>query len=411
MVTAIMSKPHCICFISAKGGSGKTVISASLSQVIAALEQPVTIADCDAATNGLTLLHLPQLNRAKRDADGPLVGMFDDDDEGNGPSRITIAPGLSLVPATFTMASTERVSVSHFTRMLDSLLDALATRSEGNPGYLILDAQAGTDSFAYAAIKRADDVVIVSEYDPVSAEGIERLKIEFGPNLPVGRTWTLFNKLLPEFATDVGDFLKVTGFLPPMPWNANVIRAFARRSLAVDMEKVNSYTLGILAVAKSLQPYDLGDAIDVWKEQKADVIREPVTTKLSALESELEGLERASAKISYEVRQQERKGTLQWLALALTGLSAILAGVISFLITSSKPGIGLYVSLGLAGVALAGVTTTTLWIASRSHESPIELEATRRSLERQIGDLAEERARYQALMIADTDELLSKRLS
>jgi MinD-like ATPase involved in chromosome partitioning or flagellar assembly len=170
MVIAVMNKPHCICFISAKGGSGKTVLSASLSCIIAALERPVTIADCDAATNGLTLLHLPQLNRAKEaGAGGPLVGMFDNDGERSSPSSISIAPSLSLVPATFTMASTERVPVENFGRMLDSLLTSLETNSEDDPGYLILDAQAGTDSFAYAAVERADDVVIVSEYDPVSA--------------------------------------------------------------------------------------------------------------------------------------------------------------------------------------------------------------------------------------------------
>jgi len=151
MVATMMIKPHCICFISAKGGSGKTVLAASLGHIIAAVNRPVTVADCDAATNGLTLLYLPDLNRAKvgrfkeGGGIGSLGGMFDSGGEGNSPSRIIIAPGLSFVPATFTMASTEMVPVEHFASMLDSLMDSLATPKE-DPGYLILDAQAGTDS-------------------------------------------------------------------------------------------------------------------------------------------------------------------------------------------------------------------------------------------------------------------------
>ena len=417
MVAAVMSKPHCICFISAKGGSGKTVLSASLGRIIAALGRPVTIADCDAATNGLTLLYLPQLNRVKEDKTaGPLVGMFDfmamldKDSEEGSPSSIPIAPSLSLVPATFTMASTERVPVEEFSAILDRLLASLDVSPEEDPGYLILDAQAGTDPFAYAAVKRADDVIIVSEYDPVSAEGIERLKVEFGPRLPLSRTWTLFNKLLPEFATEVGDFLRVAAFLPPMPWDADVIRAFAQRALAIDLEKGNTYTLGVMSMAKSLRPYDLGSAIDVWKEQKAGVLREPIATRLSALDRELESLERTSVEISYELKQRERRGPFQLtLAILATITVAALGLVIPLLVSSpTKSNAWLYAGIGVAAAAMTGVVASTVFITRTSRESPIELEATKRSLERQIRDLAEERARYHALMSTDTDKLLSE---
>src|ERR1700734_2983203 len=44
--------------------------------------------------------------------------------------------------------------------------------------YILLDAQAGSDHYAAVAMsKRVSDVVVlVAEYDPMSAAGIERLK-------------------------------------------------------------------------------------------------------------------------------------------------------------------------------------------------------------------------------------------
>ena len=45
-----------ICFASAKGGSGKTVITATIGSFLAALGKRVLLIDTDAATNGLTLL-------------------------------------------------------------------------------------------------------------------------------------------------------------------------------------------------------------------------------------------------------------------------------------------------------------------------------------------------------------------
>jgi cellulose biosynthesis protein BcsQ len=409
-----MSRPHCICFISAKGGAGKTVLSASLGLLIAAMGRPVTIADCDAATNGLTLLYLSKLNRAKASAEQVCGGIFDEDSESGAssiPGEIAIAPRLSLVPATYTMESTERVSVEHFSARLDKLILSLDRTPDHDAGYLILDAQAGTDSFAYAAVARADDVVIVSEYDPVSAEGIERLRIEFGSHLPLGRTWTLFNKLLPDFATEVGSFLKVAGFLPPMPWNADVIRAYTRRELAIDAENGNTYTLGMLAIIGSLLPDELGATVEEWKQQRAGVLREPIITKLSNLEEEIAQLERSSVEISYQLAQDERKIPRRRVSIALGGAFVVIVGLSLGLWSTTLPFSAIWASVGVAAAAVtATAAVITAWFArGGSRESSVQLAATKRSIERQIADLTEQRSRYQALMLADTDELLSGR--
>src|SRR5205085_449688 len=150
-----------------------------------------------------------------------------------------------LLPASYVMTQTESVGIEDFRDRLRAVKASIAR----NYDYVVCDAQAGSDLFALVAIEAADTVVIVSEYDPVSAEGIERLRRMFG-NLPaIANSWVLFNKVLPEFATELGDFLSVARYLPPVPWDASVIRAFTRRQLALDLERGNAYTVSILGVA------------------------------------------------------------------------------------------------------------------------------------------------------------------
>ncbi len=222
----------------------------------------------------------------------------------------------------------------------------------------------------------------------------------------------LFNKLLPDFATEVGNFLRVASFLPPIPWDADVVRAFARRALAVDTEMGNTFTLGVMAIAKTLRTYDLGGAIDEWKEQKANAVREPIANRLADLEDELKRSERATVEISYELVQQERNGVIRRFGFWMFGVFFVMAAILTpFWVAATKPTAWLlYLGVGL--VALAGygsVGSFAVLLLRRSRQSPIELGATKLALERKIRDLIEERARYRTLMIADTDELLSKR--
>src|SRR5262249_30875612 len=94
---------------------------------------------------------------------------------------------------------------------------------------VFIDAQAGADDFAREAMDPAvsDTVVLVSEYDPVSAAGVERLKALFPVSLTFSRTWILLNKVLPEYADSFSDFLEIARYLSPIPWSAEVVRAYA----------------------------------------------------------------------------------------------------------------------------------------------------------------------------------------
>jgi cellulose biosynthesis protein BcsQ len=402
-----VSKPYCICVVSAKGGSGKTVLSASIGTMISALGRSVTIVDCDAATNGLTLFYLPKLNDDKARASSRYsVGIFDDAPLSQSPTLISLSEHLSIVPATYVMRPTETVPVEHFKGMLKKLVDTLSRKSESQNGFLILDAQAGTDSFAYAAVEFADEVIIVSEYDPISAEGVERLKIQFGSKFPLGKTWTLYNKLLPDFSSEVGRFLSLASFLPPVSWDVEVIRAFSHRDLAIDLEHGNTYTLSILAIVDTLLHDQLGGIIKSWKERQTATIRQPIVDALAKLDQEIERTERASIELSFELGRLSRRRTL---GPILAGGSSVLvaAGATLIALLISRNNSQTYIAVAGTAVGVIGVIVSLFYL--RSDPKAIALEATRRSLERTIAELERRRERYQVLRNANIDDLLANR--
>src|SRR6185295_13139004 len=101
--------------------------------------------------------------------------------------EITILPnGVHLIPASYSFSHTERKQLPEFERGLITILKSVFNKYD----YIFLDAQAGSDVYAQTAMKRriSTEVVIVSEYDPLSAAGVERLKALFRDDLTYDRT-------------------------------------------------------------------------------------------------------------------------------------------------------------------------------------------------------------------------------
>src|SRR5262249_2653700 len=96
-------------------------------------------------------------------------------------------------------------------------------------------------------------------------------------------TWTLFNKVLPEFASSIGEGLSVARYLAPIPWDADVVRAFVRRDLAIDMQAPNPYTLAISQIAYALFPDETGNAIEAWRGETFRRFATPTQERLTEL--------------------------------------------------------------------------------------------------------------------------------
>ena len=397
-----------LCFASAKGGSGKTVISASLALFLGELGKRVLLIDTDAATNGMTLFYLTKVVEAKRGSSkNPYAkagGIFD---TGGGFLTVGVARNVDLIPASFVMGQTEDTSIEDFRTRLAAAINSYAETYD----YIICDAQAGADRFAFIAVERADVVVVVSEYDPVSAEGVDRLRRVFGNLLEFGKTWILFNKVLPEFATELGDFLGVARYLSPVPWDADVLRAFTRRQLAIDLERGNSYTLAIVGVARSLFIELEGD-IDQWRQSRQTMLRRPLDKQIDLLVAELEAIEETQADLTSMLRRDRVSFTL---AAAAAGSVIAIGGTATLIALSRSSGQiqTFFVTTALLGALLALsmllLPFISTWTLKRSEERRIQSEAELRELEKRAAEVKAELGKYQTLANADFDLLVKSR--
>ena len=160
----------------------------------------------------------------------------------------------------------------------------------------------------------------MSEYDPLSAAGVERLKQVASNDLGYGRTWVLLNKMLPEFVDKFSEFLSVAKYLPPIPWNAEVVRAYARRKTALDLEGGNEYTLAIKRTVESLFSDDISTDLDSWSKERTFALRAPLEEQYVLAESELSRAFEAKRKLDRKIRL--RNFSIIY-ALAAVGLSIL----------------------------------------------------------------------------------------
>ena len=308
------------CFASAKGGSGKTSLAASFAKFICAIGKQCLIVDCDPATHGLTLLYLNEISeQATADANG----LFDLSTDRHVDFEILsngiagVENGVHLLPASYRFDATT-YSNQPTTPLLPRAIAALRPKYD----VILLDAQAGCDDYARLAMSSevSDEVVLVSEYDPLSAAGVEMMKRVIGDDLSHARTWILLNKILPEFVKNFGEFMSVTKYLPPIPWDANVVRSYAQRKLALELDQGNEFTLAVLQAARRLLGSSFGESIASWVGERAFALKAPLEEQILLARKELDQLTQDRRR---NVRRRRMKaiavtGTLVYVALGLT---------------------------------------------------------------------------------------------
>ena len=114
------------------------------------------------------------------------------------------------------------------------------------------------------------------------------MKRSIGDDLGYARTWILLNKILPEFVRDFGEFLSVAKYLPPVPWDIDVVRAYAKRQLAFDPEGSNDFTLALIQTSRRLLESVCREEIEAWMKKKAYELKAPIMNELRAAQEELE---------------------------------------------------------------------------------------------------------------------------
>ena len=277
-----------ICFASPKGGSGKTTITATIGTFLSTIGKRILLIDADAATNGMSIFYLREISAFSSThgvGGASLMGVFEADDKRIQPDTLELSKDMILAPAAYHFGDVEHVDLRTYEVRIRSLIQS--TRSQFD--YILLDSQAGSDEFVAVNIDQrvCDEVVIVTEYDPVSLAGVERLKALFSDQLSYDRTWILINKMLPEFIDSFRNFMEVARYASPIPWNVEVVRAYSRRSLALDMSHGNDYTLALIQTIKSLFDERIASDVDSWKSKLASVLREPLEKQHALLEKQL----------------------------------------------------------------------------------------------------------------------------
>jgi cellulose biosynthesis protein BcsQ len=382
---------HIVTFLSAKGGAGKTVTSSSIGRLLAGLDFKILLVDTDAATNGLTLLFLDEITRSKRES-SEAVGVFEI--EPTGSFKVTpIGKNLDLVPATYRLFQTEGVALEKFAAKLKEIIAQLSTSYD----FILLDAQAGGDAYARVSASLAHQVVIVTEFDPISFQGVDRLKILFSEVMDPQNTWILYNKILPEFATAIGEGLLVARVLPPIQWDADVIRAFAQRELAVNFEEPNKYTLSISAIASRLLGGSVKDRVREWLISSREAKKQPILRELEEIEGQITTTEHTAISASFSARREKlRKVTL------LMGVGVLVLFSLNTLLNWAFPSVSFVFFLILTSVAVAGI----LLVIGSSWTSAGEIEAltVQNQLRRRVVDLSEKRK--QLKIAVDTIEKL-----
>jgi septum site-determining protein MinD len=412
-----------ICMASAKGGSGKTTLTATFAAFLAQIGKKILVVDCDEATHGLTLLYLEHVNKVVTEEkdDVAHVGVFDDllkksQVNDNSPesvfSLIRIGDGVDFLPATFSFLPKAQISNKDLLNRLVFVVNSTRERYD----YVFLDAQAGADNTSQVAMGRriSDAVIIVSEYDPLSAAGVERLKSYMGDDLSFTRTWILLNKMLPEFVKSFSEFLSVARYLPPVPWTADVVRAYSRRELALDFEVGNQFTLAAMRTLKGFVPHADAISLDKWAERKAASLRQPI-------EDQYLDQEQRFKYLLIEIEKLERYNSIERILYTTTTILAVFSTGLLLLIVSSpdsyivlkefvsnrSTAISLVVS---AGAMLAGAIglTTVIWRNLFSNRQIVSRKLQRERLFRQK-ELAEaELKRLEALRDADLESIIEK---
>jgi len=279
------------CMASPKGGSGKTVLTATFCTFLSGIGKKALMIDLDIATHGLTLLYLKEVNKNAQNVISEHKkpkGLFDRNSNEQQVNIFSIGSGIDLLPATYDFQVETQIEPVEFKSKLRQLLSKLRESYD----FIFLDAQAGSDDCAKVAISSdiSDEVLIVTEYDPLSSAGVERMKGLLRNDLTFVRTWVLINKMLPEFIETFSDFLEVVRYLSPIPWDSNVVRSYSRRKLAIDMEFGNEFTLSIIQTLKVLLGEGIAKEINLWAEDRASTIRQPIEEQYLDAEKELKGL-------------------------------------------------------------------------------------------------------------------------
>ena len=401
-----------ICLCSPKGGTGKTAIAVSLAYLLSQLDQKVLLIDTDAATNGMTLLLLK--NVEKSTIYDSVKGIYDFD----MPNPIGLNDNLMFLPSTSKMSGTLSIDqkvVSTYKGNLNYIIGTYAADKD----IIIIDAQAGTDQLTRTAVSMSDKVIIVTEFDPMSGIGVDRLKESFIGNLPGNDTFILVNKMLPELAKIEKDYFIAWNHLPPIPFDINVMRSYSRGIIPIEFENAEAFKTSIIRLIPALLP-QLKNTVQNWVLQQADIIKQPLINQLDDIKNKMKDIQEMIVNLQLSSESPIKLARIlkinhirSWFAMLIISLTLIIEGTICLYIFDTNMTGSILLIIGFLLIIPATIRIRHLTEFTRTEKEIERKQALleTRTLERELERLLDKKDAIESLIQTDPEELLYRSLN
>ncbi|MCS0334415.1 ParA family protein [Vibrio alginolyticus] len=239
-----MSEPKIINIVSGKGGTGKTLLTAVLADLLGNENHSTLIIDLDVFVRGLTsLLYYHKKERMELIEDGEIsIADFfisKGDMEVSGASKVAIARyrAFDVVP------SVSRVDeILKFTDLMPdtkgeaiALLNALLSKVSKNYDFILLDSRAGYDELVAASHFISDVTICVEEEDSISKITSDNLINQ----LKEDSKSSIF-RLCNKARSDNLDLVQQSGgveYLGAVPFDMDVMRSFGTKYFWDDISR------------------------------------------------------------------------------------------------------------------------------------------------------------------------------
>lgn len=364
-----------VAIISGKGGTGKTLIAASLGYVLSHCGFKTLLVDADLYTNGLTFLSLAEFPRRIPFSLYGILEGFDNENVQFIPiphefcnGNLFILPSVSKRRRSLTeLALSGQIGLTDFCRILRNVINT-AVKSFGIQ-YVIIDSRGGTDHTSIGVALGVDGFITVTEADKTSWDvgrmlldsiedtSDELLRLGFnseenssqlrGILENVQKLGFLINKnVLPSEAIET--FLKKEWECPHLttiPLDENAIRFFQDDKIPIAEDLSCPFSLAIVPLIRKVF------VSEQWRDnnikaleklemevRKADELRKrdkqrELRSNRFALVMKLYGSVIATALLAYFAMKTVIRGETDLVVL----LAVIMATVLIFLMTVSDP--------------------------------------------------------------------------
>jgi len=252
-------RPRVIAFLSGKGGTGKTTVAISMSQLLADMGHPCLLVDFDLATNGASYFfknHFGHWSAGLWEI-LPLLqeGMQPLDDARKCITEV--APGFHFFASRVLLNSKgepyEAIRLDSGLLRDQVLKPLLAWAANAKAlDYVLIDTQAGYVIPAQVAAEAADAVIVVTEADAISNDAADNLLIQLGPSLPAERRY-LVNKVDVRDADTyrtMREVFQTLNRLPPLPFDFSVRNAFGARQIPVSLHQPSPFLFALFETLK-----------------------------------------------------------------------------------------------------------------------------------------------------------------